>query len=71
MFMAKHKVVDEFQIQGKTIITLDSLQTVDEYRATKIQIDGKKYSFGFIQNEYMYSVDTLEPLLGKTVEFGS
>ena len=29
MFMAKHKVVDEFQIQGKTIITLDSLQTVD------------------------------------------
>lgn len=69
MFMAKHKVVNEFQIQGKTIITLDSLRDVDEYRATKIQIDGKKYAFGFIHNKYMYSVDTLESLLGKTVEF--
>ena len=69
--MAKHKIIDTFQIQGKTIITLDSLQTDDEYSATKIQIDGKKYSFGLMHNEYLYSVDTLEPLLGKTVEFVS
>ena len=69
--MAKHKIIDAFQIRGKTVITLDSLQNVDEYRATKIKVDEKTYSFVFAHNEYMYVVDTLEPLLGKTVDFVS
>ena len=67
--MAKHKIVDAFQIRSKTVISLDSLQNVDEYRVNKIKVDGKTYPFGLMHNEYLYSVDTLDCLLGKTVEF--
>lgn len=69
--MAKHEIIDAFQIRGKTVITLDSLQNDDEHVANKIKVDGKTYSFVYAHNEYMYVVDTLEPLLGKTVEFVS
>ena len=50
--MAKHEIIDAFQIRGKTVITLDSLQNVDEYRATKIKVDEKTYSFVYAHNEY-------------------
>lgn len=69
--MAKHKVVNEFQMRGKTVITLDSIQAVEEFRTTKIEVEGKKYPYEFTHDEYMYVIDTLEPLLGKTVEFVS
>ena len=67
--MAKHKVVNEFQMKGKTVITLDSLETDDEIGAKKIKVDGKEYPFEFTYNDYMYIVDTLDNFLGKTVEF--
>lgn len=71
MLMPEHKVVNEFQMQGKTVITLDSLQVVSEFRATKIRVDGKEYPFEFTYNDYMYVIDTLDHFLGKTVEFVS
>lgn len=69
MFMAKHKIVDEFIIKNKKIIAIDERRTVEEFGVTKILIDGVKYPFGLTHNDYWYVVDIAEPLLGKTVEF--
>lgn len=67
--MQEHKIVNDFKMRGKSVITLDSVRSVDEFMATKMVIAGKIYSFDLTHNDYMYVVDTTEPLLGKTVRF--
>ena len=67
--MLEHKIVDDFKLCGKSVIALDIVRSVDELKATKMVIAGKIYSFDLTHNDYMYVIDTTEPLLGKTVRF--
>ena len=67
--MQEHKIVDDFMLCGKSVIALDSVRSGDEFKATKMVIAGKIYSFDLTHNDYMYVIDTTEPLLGKTVRF--
>lgn len=67
--MSEHKIVNEFKMNGKSVITLDSVQSVDEFGARKMLIGDKLYSFELTHNDYMYVVDTTESLFGKSVRF--
>ena len=69
--MSRHKIVDEFIINNKKVIAIDERRTAEEFGVTNMLIDGVEYPFVLTHNDYWYVVDTLEPLLGKTVEFVS
>jgi len=69
MFMAKHKIVSEFRLKNKMVITLDCKRSLDELGTKNINVGGKNYSYELTHNELMFTVDTTESLINKTVEF--
>lgn len=67
--MKVFKVVSEFDLKGRKILTLDKPQTSDEYRTTHIICENKKFAYGLTHNDYLIWVESDKSLLGKEIYF--
>ena len=67
--MAQHKIVNEFFLKGKIVITLDSVRSPDEFNTKEVIIDGKRYTYELTHNELMFVINTTESLIDKTIAF--
>ena len=63
-----HKVIDELQIKGNTILTLDNPRPLTDYK--KYLIDGSEYKPIHITNSpRCIAISKTGDFIGKTVEF--
>jgi hypothetical protein len=69
MFMIEHKILSEFRLKDKMVITLDSPRTADEFDTKKIIIGEKEYSYSITHNDLMLIIDTTESLINQKAKF--
>lgn len=67
--MAEHKVVDEFILNNKLVITVNNKRSLDELGTNRIVVDEKSYPYELTHNEFMFVVYTTESLLDKAISF--
>lgn len=62
-------VVDEFDVKGTKVLSLDKKRTFDDFEKNSIIANGKKYSCGITHNEYWITVQTKDVLNGAEIIF--
>lgn len=67
--MAEHRVVDEFTLKNKRVITINNKRSLEEIDTKRIVVDGRSYPYELTHNEFVFVVDTTESLLDKTISF--
>ena len=67
--MTNYKIIHEFKMDGKSVVTLDKERAIEDMGTKRVIIDNESFEYSLSHGDKSIIINTIKELNGKNIQF--